>query len=74
MAYEFRLPDVGEGIHEGEIVRWLVKPGDVVQEDQPLVEIQTDKATVEIPSPWPGACWRRGAMKGTSFRSAASSW
>lgn len=54
MAYEFRLPDVGEGIHEGEIVRWLVKPGDVVQEDQPLVEIQTDKATVEIPSPVAG--------------------
>ena len=54
MAYEFRLPDVGEGIHEGEIVRWLVRPGDRVEEDQPLVEIQTDKATVEIPSPVAG--------------------
>ncbi|QIA27518.1 2-oxo acid dehydrogenase subunit E2 [Thermaerobacter sp. PB12/4term] len=54
MAYEFRLPDVGEGIHQGEIVRWLVKPGDRVREDQPLVEVQTDKATVEIPSPVAG--------------------
>lgn len=51
MAFEFKLPDVGEGIHEGEIVNWLVKEGDAVKEDQPLVEIMTDKATVEITSP-----------------------
>ena len=54
MIYEFRLPDIGEGIAEGEVVRWLVKEGDVLQEDQPMVEIMTDKATVEIPSPRAG--------------------
>jgi pyruvate/2-oxoglutarate dehydrogenase complex dihydrolipoamide acyltransferase (E2) component len=54
MVYEFRLPDIGEGIAEGEVVRWLVKEGDVLQEDQPMVEIMTDKATVEIPSPRAG--------------------
>src|SRR5438094_3928920 len=51
VPYEVRLPDIGEGIAEGEIVRWMVKPGDAVREDQPLVEVMTDKATVEIPSP-----------------------
>ena len=51
---DFRLPDIGEGIHEGEIVKWLVKEGDLVSEDQPLVEVMTDKATVEIPSPAKG--------------------
>src|SRR3989338_6944256 len=51
---DFRLPDVGEGVHEGEIVKWLVKEGDQVSEDQPLVEVMTDKATVEIPSPIKG--------------------
>ncbi len=54
MAYEFRLPDIGEGVVEGEIVRWLVQAGDTVSEDQPMVEIMTDKATVEIPSPVKG--------------------
>ena len=54
MALEFRFPDVGEGIHEGEIVRWLVKEGDRVRPDQPLVEVETDKAVVEIPSPRAG--------------------
>lgn len=54
MAFDFKLPDVGEGIHEGEIVNWLVKEGDAVKEDQPLVEIMTDKATVEITSPRTG--------------------
>ena len=54
MAYEFKLPDLGEGLTEGEIARWLVSEGDDVAEDQPLVEIQTDKTTVEIPSPAAG--------------------
>jgi pyruvate dehydrogenase E2 component (dihydrolipoamide acetyltransferase) len=54
MAYEFRLPDLGEGLTEGEVARWLVAEGEVVAEDDPLVEIQTDKATVEIPSPAAG--------------------
>ncbi|MBY0450187.1 MAG: 2-oxo acid dehydrogenase subunit E2 [Cyanobacteria bacterium] len=54
MAVEFRLPDIGEGIAEGEIVQWLVKPGDSVKEDQALVEVMTDKVTAEIPSPYTG--------------------
>jgi len=51
---EFALPDVGEGLEEGEIVSWLVGPGDAVVRDQPLVEVQTDKALVELPSPVAG--------------------
>ena len=54
MAYEFKLPDLGEGLTEGEIARWLVQEGEEVAEDDPLVEIQTDKTTVEIPSPAAG--------------------
>jgi pyruvate/2-oxoglutarate dehydrogenase complex dihydrolipoamide acyltransferase (E2) component len=51
MAYEFKLPDLGEGLTEGEVARWLVSEGQEIAEDDPLVEIQTDKTTVEIPSP-----------------------
>ena len=54
MAFEFRLPDIGEGIHEGEIVKWFVKAGDEVDEDDILCEVQNDKAVVEIPSPVKG--------------------
>lgn len=54
MAREFRLPDLGEGVHEGQIVRLLVAEGDAVREDQPLMEVETDKAAVEIPSPFTG--------------------
>ena len=54
MAYELRLPDLGEGLTEGEVARWLVQEGQEVAEDDPLVEVQTDKATVEIPSPAAG--------------------
>ncbi|MCZ7589464.1 MAG: 2-oxo acid dehydrogenase subunit E2 [Gaiella sp.] len=54
MAYELKLPDLGEGLTEAEIARWLVAEGDHVEEDGPLVEVQTDKATVEIPSPRAG--------------------
>ena len=54
MPYEFKFPDVGEGIHEGEIVKWLVKEGDRIKADQPLGEIETDKAVVEMPSPKSG--------------------
>ena len=70
MAYEFKLPDLGEGLTEGEVARWLVTEGDAIAEDDPLVEIQTDKTTVEIPSPAAGRCcgssyrrvrWRRWA-------------
>src|SRR3954471_537040 len=59
MTYEFRLPDIGEGVVEGEVVRWLVKEGDVLREDQPMVEIMTDKATVEIPAPRAGRVAKR---------------
>ncbi len=54
MAYEFRFPDIGEGITEGEILSWKVKEGDTVAEDQTLAEIETDKAVVELPSPRAG--------------------
>ena len=58
MAYEFRLPDLGEGLTEGEVARWLVSEGQEIAEDDPLVEVQTDKATVEIPSPAAGVVSR----------------
>jgi pyruvate dehydrogenase E2 component (dihydrolipoamide acetyltransferase) len=58
MAYELKLPDLGEGLTEGEIARWLVSEGQEVAEDDPLVEIQTDKTTVEIPSPAAGTVTR----------------
>jgi pyruvate dehydrogenase E2 component (dihydrolipoyllysine-residue acetyltransferase) len=51
VSYEFKLPDLGEGLTEGEIARWLVAEGQEIAEDDPLVEIATDKTTVEIPSP-----------------------
>jgi pyruvate dehydrogenase E2 component (dihydrolipoamide acetyltransferase) len=54
MPFEFRMPDIGEGVVEGEIVKWHVKPGQKVKEDDPLVEVMTDKATVMIPSPRKG--------------------
>ncbi|MFC7167111.1 2-oxo acid dehydrogenase subunit E2 [Halospeciosus flavus] len=54
MPREFKLPDVGEGVAEGEIVEWLVEEGDPVSEDQPVAEVETDKAVVEVPSPVDG--------------------
>ncbi len=58
MASAFKLPDLGEGLTEGEVARWLVAEGQTIAEDEPLVEIQTDKATVEIPSPYAGTVLR----------------
>ncbi len=58
MASEFKLPDLGEGLTEGEVARWLVTEGQEIAEDDPLVEIQTDKATVEVPSPYAGTVLR----------------
>lgn len=52
--YEFKFPDVGEGITEGELIKWLVKEGDCVSQDQPIAEVETDKAVVQIPSPVKG--------------------
>lgn len=65
MTYEFRLPDIGEGIHEGEIVKWFVKPGDVIQEDDTLLEVQNDKSVVEIPSPVTGTVEEIYVTEGT---------
>ena len=54
MAYQFKLPDIGEGIAEGEIVKWFVKAGDTINEDDTLLEVQNDKSVEEIPSPVTG--------------------
>ncbi|EQD79841.1 Biotin/lipoyl attachment domain protein [mine drainage metagenome] len=54
MVFEFKLPDIGEGVNEGEIVKWHVKEGDILQKEQEMVEIMTDKVTVNIPSPIEG--------------------
>src|SRR5262245_16977518 len=54
MAFEFKLPDIGEGVVEGEIVKWKVAEGETIKLDQPMVEVMTDKATVEIPAPRAG--------------------
>jgi pyruvate dehydrogenase E2 component (dihydrolipoamide acetyltransferase) len=68
MAFEFRFPDVGEGIAEGQIVRWLVAVGDPVRADQTLVEVETDKAVVEIPSPRTGTVMRLGVDEGDTIQ------
>ncbi|MDA7026311.1 dihydrolipoamide acetyltransferase family protein [Bacillus sp. CLL-7-23] len=65
MAFEFKLPDIGEGIHEGEIVKWFVKPNDEVDEDDVLAEVQNDKAVVEIPSPVKGKVLELKVDEGT---------
>jgi len=64
MAYEFKLPDIGEGLTEGEVVKWLVAEGDVVVDDQPMVEVMTDKATVEITAPTAGTIAEIRAAEG----------
>lgn len=60
--FEFKLPDIGEGVSEGEIVKWHVKPGDSIEVDQEMVEVMTDKVTVQIPSPV------RGTVRGILFQ------
>ena len=64
MNFEFKLPDIGEGVVEGEIVRWLIRQGEKLREDQPMVEIMTDKATVEITSPVSGEVVGKGGEEG----------
>ncbi len=66
MALEFKLPDLGEGIAEGEITTWLVQEGQTVEEDQPMVEVMTDKATVEITSPRAGTVLKLMVEEGTT--------
>ncbi|HTT16057.1 MAG TPA: dihydrolipoamide acetyltransferase family protein [Thermoplasmata archaeon] len=68
MAYEFRLPDIGEGVAEGEVVRWFVREGETVQEDAPLVSVLTDKANVEIPSPRSGKVLKIHAQVGEKVK------
>src|SRR5690349_1556017 len=64
MLREFKLPDVGEGLTEADIVTWHVKPGDTVEDGQIIVEIETAKAVVELPSPWDGTVARLLAEEG----------
>jgi len=64
MAREFKLPDIGEGVHEGEVVKWFVKEGDAVKENDPMVEVMTDKVTVQIPSPVTGKIFQLRAKEG----------
>ena len=62
--YEFKLSDLGEGIHEGEILKWHVEPGDTIEEDEPLVDVETDKAALTIPSPCSGEIVSRTGSTG----------
>src|SRR5947208_3226913 len=64
MAFEFKLPDLGEGVAEGEVVRWLVSEGETIREEQPLVEVMTDKVTAEIPSPRAGTVLKISVPEG----------
>ncbi len=66
-VFEFKLPDLGEGIHEGEIVKWHVKIGDMIKEDDPLVDVETDKAAVTIPSPVSGKVVQLAGEVGSSL-------
>jgi pyruvate dehydrogenase E2 component (dihydrolipoamide acetyltransferase) len=68
MVYEFRLPDIGEGVAEGEVVKWFVAEGEVVKEDGPLVSVLTDKANVEIPSPKSGRILKLHAAVGEKVK------
>ena len=64
MVFEFKLPDLGEGITEGEVVKWRVKEGDAIEEHQVIVEVETDKAIVEVPSPKKGKVVRKNKAEG----------
>jgi 2-oxoisovalerate dehydrogenase E2 component (dihydrolipoyl transacylase) len=72
MSRKFTLPDLGEGLEEAEIVSWLVNDGDHVVANQPLVSVETDKAVVEIPSPWSGTIARRFGAKGDVIKVGAA--
>jgi len=68
MVKEFRLPDIGEGVHEGEVVKWFVKEGDAIRENDPMVEVMTDKVTVQIPSPHTGHVLQLRASEGETVK------
>jgi pyruvate dehydrogenase E2 component (dihydrolipoamide acetyltransferase)/2-oxoisovalerate dehydrogenase E2 component (dihydrolipoyl transacylase) len=65
---EFKLPELGEGVYEGEFVRWLVQPGDAVKSGQPLLEVMTDKATMEVPAPFAGTITELHATPGQTLK------
>jgi len=67
MAREFRVPDVGEGLVEATIVSWYVGVGETVGLDQPLVEVETDKAIMDLPSPFAGVLLHRGGEGGETI-------
>jgi pyruvate dehydrogenase E2 component (dihydrolipoamide acetyltransferase) len=71
MAYDFKFPDVGEGITEGELVKWLVKEGDNVKENQSIVQIETDKSVVDLPSPKTGKIIKLGFKNGDTVKVGA---
>ena len=64
---EFKLPDLGEGLTDGEVVRWLVAEGDAIELNQPIVEVETAKAVVEIPAPYAGTVVKLHAVEGESL-------
>src|SRR5438874_13102642 len=68
---DFPLPELGEGVYEAEFVRWLVKPGDVVKRGQPLMEVLTDKATMEVPAPFAGKITALRAEPGATVKVGA---
>lgn len=68
MAFEFKLPDLGEGLTEGEIVKWLVREGEAVEEGQVFVQVETDKAVIEIPSPRKGVVLKLAAAEGETVQ------
>src|SRR5437879_11695583 len=72
MAREFKLPDIGEGVHEGEVVKWFVKEGDPIRENDPVVEVMTDKVTVQIPSPVTGRVLQLRAKEGEVEKAGAT--
>src|SRR3954470_6890827 len=65
---DFPLPEIGEGVYEAELVRWLVKPGDPVKRGQNLLEVMTDKATLEVPSPFVGTVTALKAEPGQTVK------
>lgn len=68
MAKEFKLPDIGEGVQEGEVTKWMVKEGDTIKENDPMVEVMTDKVTVQIPSPFTGKVLKLLAKEGETVK------
>lgn len=68
MPFEFKLPDVGEGIAEGQIIKWLVKEGDKVKEDQAIVQVETDKAVVDLPAPRSGTILKINYREGQTVK------